>query len=159
MAGLITAAVTAVKAASLGQMLAAGGSIVSAVGAVQSGKAQGAISEYQASQLEAQGKADAASASLKAENEAKQKRLVLSRARAVGAASGGGQDIPLLGQIEEEGTLRTLYANWEGQEALKGRQAQAAGQRLEGTQYKKAGFLKGATTLLGGGASFFEKYA
>lgn len=159
MAGLITGALTAIKGASLSQVLAAGGSVVSGVGAIQAGNAQKAAAEFQAKQLEAQGKAEAAAASLQAEQEDRQKQLVLSRARAVGAASGGGVDIDMLGQIEEEGTLRTLNATWEGQEAMKGRQTQAAAARMEGDLYKRAGFIKGATTLLGGGASFFEKYA
>lgn len=159
MAGLITTVGAAIKGASLSQVLAAGGSVVSGVGAIQAGNAQKATADFQAKQIEAQGKAEAAAASLQAENEDRQKQLVLSRARAVGAASGGGVDVNMLGQIEEEGTLRTLNATWQGQEALKGRQTQAAATRVEGSMYKKAGFLKGATTLLGGGASFFEKYA
>lgn len=159
MAGLITGAIAAVKGASLSQVLAAGGSVISGAGAIAAGNAQKSAAEFQARQLEAQGKAEAAAASLQAEQQDREKQLVLSRARAVGAASGGGVDVNILGQIEEEGTLRTLNATWQGQEAMKGRQTQAAAQRMEGDAYKKAGFLKGATTILGGGASFFEKYA
>lgn len=158
MATLFTGVMAAVKGASLSQVLALGGSAVSAAGSIQAGKAQAATAEFQAKQLEAQGRAERAAASLEASEEDRQKRLVMSRARAVAATSGGGQDINLLGEIEEEGTLRALNATWEGEEAAKGRKAQAAASRFEGGQYKRAGFLNATKTLLGGGASFYEKY-
>lgn len=158
MAQLFAPVLTALKSTTLAQTLAAGGSAVSALGAIQAGKSQAAAAEYQARQLEAQGKAERAAASLEAERESKQKKLVLSRARAVAAASGGGQDIELLGDIEEEGTYRTLLALWGGEERAKGRKAQAAAARFGGQAYKRAGFLDGARTILGGGASFLERY-
>lgn len=158
MAQLFTPIMTAIKGASFGQVLAAGGSAISAAGSIAAGKSQAAAAEFQARQLEEQAKAERASASLEAENEAKQKKLVLSRARAVAAASGGGQDINLLGDIEEEGTYRQMLAVWGGEERAKGRRAQAAASRYEGRQYKRAGFLEGAKTILGGGVSFLERY-
>lgn len=158
MATLFTTVVTALKGATLGQTLAAGGSVLSAVGSIQAGKAQQAASEYQARQLEAQGKAERAASSVEAANEARQKRLVLSRARAVGADSGGGVDLGIIGDIEEEGTYRTLTALWSGEERAKGRKAQAAASRFEGRQYRTAGLLEGIKTLSGGGASFMERY-
>lgn len=155
---LFTSIASVFKGASFGEVLAAGGSVVSAAGQIAAGKNQSAIANYQAQQLEQQAKAERAAASLEAENEAKQKRLVQSRARAVAAASGGGQDIGLLGDIEEEGTYRQMLAIWGGEERAKGRQAQAAAARFEGKAYKRAGFLEGAKTILGGGSSFMERY-
>ena len=158
MAQLFAAVGAAVKGATLSQVLAAGGSVVSAAGSIASGNAQKATADFQARQLDAQATAERASASLEAEQEAKQKRLVASRARAVAAASGGGQDIGLLGEIEEEGTYRQMLATWGGEERAKGRQAQAAAARMEGKAFRRAGFLAGAKTLLAGGASFMERY-
>jgi len=158
MATLMATVGAAIKGASLSQVLAAGGSAISAVGAVQAGNARNAAAQFEAKQLEQQGKAEQAAASIKARNEAEQKRLVMSRARAVGAASGGGQDLGLLGSIEEEGTYRQLAAIWEGDEAAKGRKAQAAASRLEGKSYKTAGWVDGAKTILAGGSSFLQRY-
>ena len=149
---------TAIKGASFGQVLAAGGSAISAIGSIKAGQDQKALAEFNAKQLEAQGAAERAAASVEAENAAKEKRFLLSRARAVGAASGGGVDIGLLGDIEEEGTYRQMAAIWGGEEAAKGRKAQAAAQRFEGKMYKRAGLLEGAKTLMGGGSSFLERY-
>jgi hypothetical protein len=130
MAQLFAAAVGAIKGATLGQVLAAGGSVVSAAGSIASGNAQKASADFQARQLEAQATAE----------------------------RGGGQDIGLLGDIEEEGTYRQMLATWGGEERAKGRQAQAAAARMEGKAYKRAGFLAGAKTLMAGGSSFMERY-
>jgi len=96
---------------------------------------------------------------------------MMSRARAVGAASGGGIDIPLMGLIEEDGELRRLSALWQGEEAAKGRSMQAQAARYDGAQYAKAGALRAGSTFLAGtanlvnnlpmagqGQSFMEKY-
>ncbi|WP_456389747.1 hypothetical protein [Profundibacter sp.] len=136
----------------------AGGTILGAVGAIQQGKAAQASAEYSARQFEAQGKAERASAQRKAINEGKQKDLVMSRARAVGASSGGGLDLELMGDIEEEGTYRSLTALWEGEERAKGRNAQAAAQRASGAAANRAGGIKAFSTILSGGSSLMDKY-
>ncbi len=144
--------------ASAAPAIALGGTLLSTVGAIQAGNAQKAASNYQAAQLEAAGNTERASAQRQAVEEKRQSDITLSRARLVGAASGGGQDIHLLGQIEEDGALRAATAMWEGEEAAKGRKAQANAARFEGSQYQSAGYLKGASTLLSGGSSFLENY-
>lgn len=146
-------------AGGLGKVLAIGGTIISTAGAIQSGKTQNAAAQYQAQQLEAQGKTERAVSQREAQEERRQKELALSRARVVGAASGGGQDLALLGDIEEDGELRALSALWQGEEAAKGRKNQAAASRFEGRQAKSAGLVKGLGTLMEGGTSFYEKYA
>lgn len=159
MATLALSALTALKGMGLSTILSAGGAAVSAVGAVQGGKAQDAAAQYQAAQLEASGKAEQAASQRQAEEDRRQARLMQSRARAVGAASGGGIDLELAGDIEAEGEYRALTSLWEGTEAAKGRRAQAEASRFEGNAAKKAGYLKGGATILGGGSSFMEKYA
>jgi len=138
--------------------LAAGGTILSTAGAIQQGNAANAAAEYNARQLEASAKTEKAAAQRQANEQTRQKELTLSRARTVAAASGGGQDVPLMGQIEEDGQLRALTALWEGDEAAAGRNAQAASARLEGKQAKRAGVVRGLTTLGEGGSSLYEKY-
>jgi hypothetical protein len=158
-ATLFASALASVKTMSLGTILQVAGAGVSAVGAVKSGNAAQASAEYQALQLEAAGKTENAVAQREAEEQRRQKEFMLSRARAVGAASGGGQDIGLMGAIEEEGELRALTALWEGEEAAKGRNMQASAARDEGQQMKSAGMVKGFSTILSSvGQSFAEKF-
>lgn len=159
MATLALSALTAIKGAGLSTILSAAGSAVGAIGAIQGGKAQQASANYQAAQLEAAGKTERAIAQREAEEDRRQARLMQSRARAVGAASGGGIDLELAGDIAAEGEYRALTSLWEGEEAAKGRKAQAAAARFEGKQAKKAGYLTAGKTLLSGGSSLFEKYA
>lgn len=158
MATLIGPAIAALKASGVATALAAGGTILSTVGAIQQGNAANRAAEFNAKQLEAAGKAEYAASTLEAAEENRQKELALSRARAVGAASGGGQDIALMGAIEEEGVMRGQNILWQGEEAMKGRKNQAAATRFEGRQARNAGYLKAGSTLMSGGASFFEKY-
>lgn len=155
---MATLLLTGLAKLGMGGALAAGGTILSTVGAIQQGKAANAAAQYNAAQLEAAGKAESASAQRKAEEQTRQKELVLSRARAVAAASGGGQDVALMGSIEEEGTLRSLTALWEGDEAAKGRKAQADVARFEGSQAKRAGAIKGLSILGEGAGSLYDKY-
>ena len=125
---------------------------------MQSAKMQRQAGEYQAAQLEAQGKADQAAASIETENIAQEKTLLLSRARTVAAASGGGQDIGLLADIEEEGTLRQMRATWGGQEAAAGRNAQADAARFTAQQGATATQFKAYTGILSEAESLFSKY-
>lgn len=158
MAQLIPTVVGIVKSASLAQVLSIGGTVLSTAGAIQQGKSADAVAQYEARQLEAQGKAENASAQREAQAARREKELVQSRARAVAAASGGGQDLNLLGEIEEEGELRAMTALWQGEERAKGRSAQAAGRRAEGKAAKRGSIFKAGKTLMSGGASFLEKY-
>lgn len=153
MTSLLLTAGTIAKGATLGQMLTLAGGAVSAAGSISKGNATKATSEFTAKQMDQQAAAERAAGSLAAEDQARQKELVLSRARAVGAASGGGQDFNLLGQIEEEGTYRTLVANWQGEEAAKGRSLQADALRAEGDMASSAGWMGAGQTILSTGAT------
>lgn len=139
--------------------LMAGGTILGALGAVQQGNASNAAASYEAKQLDAQAMTERASGQRAAIEETRQAELVQSRARAVGAASGGGVDAALAGAIAQEGKYRSLVSMWEGEERAVGREAQAAATRFDGAQQKKAGQINAFTTLLDGGSSLFAKYA
>ncbi len=159
MAGLFVALGSKLAAMNLGQVLSVGGTALSTIGQIQSANAQKAAADFNARQLEAAGKAEEASASLAAQEARRQKELQISRARAVGAASGGGQDYALLGDLEEDGELRALTALWEGKERAAGRYNQASATRFEGKQLKRAGIFGAATNALTQGATFYDKYA
>ena len=157
---ILTAATKLIASAGVGTILQGAGAAIGAIGSIKAGKSQQAAANYQAAQLDAAAKTESASAQRVAQEERRQKELVLSRARAVGAASGGGQDIGLLGAIEEDGELRALTALWEGDEAAKGRRAQASASRFEGKQMAQAGKINAFTTVLSSaGKSFSEKYS
>lgn len=135
----------------LGTVLSVGGTILGGIAANKAAKAE-------AAQLEAQGKAEFAVAQRKSEAERRRKDLVISRARAVGAASGGGLDLNLIGDLEKEGEYNALVAEWEGKERQKGRNAQAAAARYEGKQGLFASFLKAGSTLLDNSPTLASKY-
>lgn len=143
---------------SLSKGLMIGGTILSTVGQIQAGNVQKSAANFQAAQLEQQADTERATAQRRASEQRRQKDFAISRARAVGAASGGGVDFEMIGDLEEEGELRAGYAIWEGEERAKGRQMQASAARLEGSQSKKASRFKAGRTLLSGGSSFLEKY-
>jgi len=138
--------------------LAIGGTILSTIGQLQQAKAAQANAGFQAAQYEARANEERASAQRAAIEERRQKELAVSRARAVGAASGGGIDLSLLGDIEEDGELRAAAALYEGEERAKGMTNQAAAARFDGQNAKRAGMIGAAGTILKGGTSFFEKY-
>ncbi len=147
--------------------LMAGGTLLSTVGAIKQGNDAKAIANYNALQQEAQGKAEFASKIQESKQANREKNLMLSRARAVGAASGGGIDIDLMGDIEEQGTMNEATLLWQGEEMRKGRNAQAAVSRFEGLQKKRASLFKAGSTLLTGGSAlldsipsktFYERY-
>ena len=159
MATLALTALTAIKGAGLSTILSAAGAGIGAVGAIQGGNAQDAAAQYQAIQLEASGKAERAASQREAEDRQRQARLAQSRAQAVGAASGGGIDFDLEGDLAAEGEYQSLTALWEGEEAAKGRKAQAGASRFEGKAAKGAGYLKGASKAFSGAASLYDSLA
>jgi hypothetical protein len=167
---------TLLASAGLAKALAVGGTILSGVGTVASGIGAKKEADYTASQLEAQATAERASAQREAIQERKQKDLVISRAKAVGASSGGGVDLNILGKIEEAGEYNALTALWEGEERARGAENQAAATRWGGKRAKLAGFIGAGSdvaaglarirqdygprrTVLDDGESFYDKYA
>ena len=102
----------------------------------------------------------------------RQKRLTLSRASTVSAASGGaGDDVGLintLADIEQEGEYNSSVALYEGEERARSLETGAAINRYEGSQAlaagnsaKKSSFLAAGSTILKGASdsvSMYDKY-
>ena len=147
----------AAKGFTLAKALQIGGTALSAGGAIAGGVAGKASAGFQAEQLEARGKSELASSTYRAAEEDRQKRLVVSRARAVGA-SGGGRDFDLEGRIEEEGTYRQLMALWEGEDAMSGLNTQAEAARFGGRQAKRAGGIAAAGIAASGAYTLYENH-
>jgi hypothetical protein len=157
--GLAGGGAAAAGASPLGMFLSKAGLVAGAVGQVQAARTETAVADYNAKQVEAQASAERAAAAQRIKEEDRQGRLIMSRARAVAGASGGGQDIPLLSSIEEEATYRKYLAWWEGEERAAGREAQAAGLRFEGRQRATARRTDAVGGLLSGwGRSMLDNY-
>lgn len=153
------AAIPAITGTGVGTALTVGSTLLSTVGAIQSGNAANAAAQFEAKQMDQRALAEQAASQREANEERRQKELVLSRARAVGAASGGGVDYDLMGDIEEEGEFRALTAMWGGDERAAGLRMQADSRRVEGQSRKRASRIQAGATLLGGvGETLYEKY-
>ena len=156
---LLVAAGTAIAANPIPLVLGVGSTLMSA-GAM---RAQGDIavqdSGIVAAQQERQATAEKAEASYRAMEEARQARLLASKARARGAASGGGVDEGGVLDILEEGNLRQRMAVWGGNQRAATRRSEAAMTRLRGQQERATSRYEAKTTLLQGGYTLFDKYA
>lgn len=126
---------------------------VAAVGAIQQGKAAQTSAKYQNALAQKRAEEERAVASKKSQEMSRRGRLAVSRARAVGAASGGGLDYDLMGNLDEEGTRNSLNAIWEGENAAIDSEAQGAAALYEGKAKKRASLISAGTTLLQGAAS------
>lgn len=140
-------------------IMGAAGGMVQTIGHGRAGMAENSMARYESAQHESLAVAELATASHASAEEQRQKRLALSRAQLVGAASGGGRAANVEGAIEAEGQYRALTALWQGGEAASGRRTQAAVRRMEGTAARKAGFIRGFGTLAASGASMWGKYS
>ena len=143
----------------LGSLVKAGGGALTAAGQIQQANTASNAAKYNAQILEQQANEKTAVAQREAEEERRLARLRMSRARAVGASSGGGQDYDLLGDLEEDGELRALAALYEGNTSAAGLKAQSNIQRLQARSSSRAGSIGTARTLLSTGSSFFGKYS
>lgn len=147
-----------VGGSTLGTLLSLGGTALSAVSSIQAGNAQAAAANFQARQQEQAAKTERASSQREAIEDRRQGRLLMSRARAAGAASGGGIDFEGMGAIMSEAERRALTSLWGGEERAKGRETDAAATRFEGQQQRKASRIEGFGTLLTQGASWLDNY-
>lgn len=151
--------------------LASGAQAASAAKA--EGKANQALADYQAKQLEYKAGQERASSQQQAILERRRARLAGRRATAVAAASGGGATDPtvmdILGSLRGQGEYNAQSALYEGEESARGLEAQAAAAKASG-QYssaagryaakniKMASYMQAAGTLMSGAGSFYSKY-
>lgn len=165
------------------EALMIGATVVSTVGTLVAGeqeaqaykasaKVENELAQYRARQLEQNAGQERAASQHKAEQERKQARLVQSRARAVGAASGAvkGTDIEdILAGLAGEGEYNAQSALYEGEEAARGMEAQANAERYSGKVGKamasyqaraarRGSYISSVGNALEGSASMYEKY-
>lgn len=165
--------------------LMVGSTVLSAASSIQQGKAQQQLMNYQAQQaqnianaqaqqLEYQAGQERAASQQRLIAENRTKRLAMSRAQALAAASGGGSLDPsvinIMGDLETQGEYNKGTIMYEGEEAAKGNEyqaavtrsqgnAQAAIDRFSGKMYRQAGFMEATNTIMKGGSSLYNKYA
>lgn len=130
------------------------GTLLSAKGSADSGKAADRAARYRARQLEQNAGQAVAAATMEAQEEERKSALIASRAIAVAAASGAGVLDPtvvrILQGIEAEGALASATQMYNGYEEARGMREQAKATRFEGKAYKRAGRTKALSTILGG---------
>lgn len=151
----------AVLAAAL-PYIAAATTVVGAAYQVKQGQDQKFAADSQALQMDAQAKAEQASGQRAYLDQQRQTRFVSSRAQALAAASGAGVSDPtisnLISNISGEGEYRALSSLYQGNVTAQGLQYGADATRREGSAAQTAGYLKGASTILSGATSMYEKY-
>lgn len=132
---------------------------VSAASSIHQGSQQNAWHKYQASQADADAKAEKSAAEVHAEKIRKMARRQAGEATAALAASGvdvgEGTSLNINKEIyadAEEDALMTIFGGAD--RALRGR-AEAAGHRIKGRQAQQAGNVEAASTIL----SAYGKYA
>ncbi len=139
------------------------GTAVQAAGTLAAGREQRQALEYEAKQLDIEGKQRQAEAQLEGEQYKRDKELALSRLQAVGAASGFTATDPtalaLADEIARYGTLQEQLAGFGGKRQRAGLEAQAEGRRLTGRAVMQGARYDAAGTILGGISSFAGKYA
>lgn len=136
--------------------------ILSASGQIAAGNTANNAAKYNAAAEQTYGTQQFAASQRSAFQERRKTDYTLSRAQAVAASSGGGATDPtvvnLEGGIKAQGEYNAMTALYQGQEAERQANTQAGLDLYQGKQAQKAGYIKGATTLLSGGSSLFDKY-
>jgi hypothetical protein len=143
------------------------GASISAMGAIQQGKATNANAKFQAKQLEQQAGQDRASSQRVAIEKRREGDIALSNVQAAAAGAGGGATDPTVldiqGGIAKQSEYNALSALFSGEERGRGQELQAVSSRMQGKQAQKAGLINGISTIVGGvgdaGSTLSTKYA
>lgn len=139
------------------------GGLMQAQGQRQAAASQKANLDYQAKQLEAQGKEEQAAAQQEMFQKRREKELTLSALQSRGAASGFETTDPTGLQIGEDiakyGTLQEMMAAYGGASRRTGLNAEAVGRRAEGAAAVRGAKSAAMGTILGGITSGFSRFA
>lgn len=164
------AGVTAGTALKLGLSLAsvaltAAGTISAAKASQQAALQQSNNANFEADQLEVLANEERAISTVRAAEAKRQRVIALSRAQAVGAASGGGRAFDLEGDLEAEGVYQGLTELYDGTVAARNYRTQAAVRRVDGRSALqtgnatlRSGFITAGSTIGSGVPSMLYKY-
>lgn len=135
-------------------------SAVSAYSQYEGGKAAKATSQGVALQQEKAGKAAQAESQRAALFERKKANYAMSRARAVGAASGAGVDYDNIADLGAQGDYNVLSSLYSGDTDAELANYAAGATRNEGRARQRGAYMNAGSTILGGAADygFYKKY-
>mgnify|MGYP001588333000 CR=1 FL=1 len=130
-------------------------------GQVMSSNAESAAAEANARQLEMRGKAEQASASVQADRKRKEADALISKQRAIAAASGGGTGgsaAEIMGETAAQGQYSSDLEMWLGSEKRSGDQYAAQIARMEAKAKRKAlPFQVGSAVLSGASRAYYGR--
>jgi hypothetical protein len=130
------------------------GGVLSGVGTIFSGIQANAAAKFEAKQMKAKGDAEFAKSQREGIQHRKEKDLVLSRQRAVAAASGGGASDPSITEImsktEQQGEYNAMVDMYNGATARNDLYRSAAVRKKEGKSALFGSFLKAGSTIFSG---------
>lgn len=142
--------------------LTVAGSALSAGGTIVGSNAEAREMRSEAGQLEANAGLERAMGQRRAIEDRRQGRLAQSRALAVAASSGAGASDPTvvnaIADLAGEGEHRALTSLYEGDMAGDDLMRQAGARRREAKNTKRAGLFKAGSTILGAGASLYDRF-
>jgi hypothetical protein len=162
----VTLAAMGTAVASAAQVIApiatVAGTVLGYQGAMAQGKAAQAAANYEAQQMEMQGKEELAAAGAERDQLRRKKELAQSTLQANAAASGFSATDPtalnLAEDIEEYGTLQEQMAMYGGSSRAAGRKAQAEAARMTGRAAMQGARYKAMGTVLSGVSTLADRY-
>jgi hypothetical protein len=138
------------------------GTAIGTYGKVAGGYAQRSALDASAAQLSQEGGQSIASGIQGAIQDRRRAAYVASNARAATAAGGltttGTSAVKTVGDIRGEGEYRALTSMYQGYDRANELDFRANQMRTEGSNAIKSGWVAGASTVLSGGTSFYDKY-
>jgi hypothetical protein len=140
-------------------ILTIGGSVLSGIGTIMGGRAEDAAAKSQAAQMQQQAGQERATAQREAIERRRQANLAISRARAVGGASGAAvSDIAgIEGDIAAEGDYNARTALFEGEDRAVGLEYGARVTRAKGKAAKKSAMIGGIAQVASGvGSAYYQ---
>ncbi len=155
---LVSAGMTGATAAGVAGTISTVGTVLSMGGQIVEGNNANKIAQYQAKQADKLALEHQAQGIKEGQEKLRHGELLLSRARAVGAASGGGLDLDLMGDIAEEAQLQGSTAIWQGNQRADNTCQQAAETRFSGKRKKQASRYAAAGTMIGGANTLYDNY-
>jgi hypothetical protein len=157
------AAAAATGGLSTGNILSIAGTGLGALQQLRAGSAAKSASDYNAAIDNQQANAEAAGGERQAYAQNQQTQLLLSRARAVGAASGASATSPTVisdeSQIQNRGDLNAMMDLYNGESRAQSLQEGAALQEYQGEQAESAAPLRALSTIMSGASSLYTRYS
>jgi hypothetical protein len=155
-----TAAVAGTALGGAGGVASAIGTGLSAAGSIYSGIQQNAAAKVEAKQLKTKGDAEYAAAQVKARETRREKDLVMSRQRAVAAASGGGVSNEtvegLMAKTEQRGEYSALLDMYNGAVMRNDLYNDAAATRASGKSALTGSIIGAGSTVASGAGDIYS---